>query len=168
MARTPTILGMRPADGLLLLASIALPLLIGYAGSAFNMPQIPGWYQGLVKPDLNPPSWVFGPVWTTLYVLMGIAAFRVFKRRNKASRLARRALILYGIHLLVNLAWSIVFFGSQDPESAVAVIVLLWSMIVSLVLHFSRIDNWAALLLVPYLGWVTFATYLNISIALLN
>lgn len=159
---------MSPANGFLLLASIALPLLIGYVGSAFTMPQIPGWYADLLKPTLNPPSWVFGPVWTTLYVLMGIAAFRVFKKRAKAPKLAKKALGLYAVHLFVNLSWSLVFFAGQDPESAIAVILLLWAMIITLVLWFSRIDKWAALMLVPYLAWVTFATYLNISIAVLN
>ena len=168
MATTPTVFGMRPKDGFLLIAAIALPLIIGYIGSAFTMPNVEGWYDGLVKPALNPPSSVFGPVWTTLYVLMGIASFRVFKARAKAPKLARKALILYGIHLLVNLSWSLVFFGGQDPEGAVAVIVLLLAMIVSLFLLFSRIDRWAGALLVPYFFWVSFATYLNVSIAALN
>lgn len=168
MANSPTVLGMRPKDGFLLIALIALPLLIGYVGSMFTMPQIPGWYDQLVKPALNPPSAVFGPVWTTLYVLMGIASFRVFKARHKAPKLARKALVLYGIHLLVNLSWSLVFFGGQDPESAVAVIVLLLAMIVSMFLLFSRLDRWAGALLVPYFFWVSFATYLNVSIAALN
>jgi tryptophan-rich sensory protein len=166
--RKTTILGLTKANGLLLIAFMLAPLLIGYVGSAFTMPQIPGWYAELVKPALNPPSFVFGPVWTTLYLLMGIAAFRIFKKRDAHPQLARRALILYGVHLFVNLAWSLVFFGGQDPEMAVAVIALLWAMIVSLVLLFSRIDKPAALLLLPYLLWVSFASYLNIAIAILN
>jgi len=165
---TPRVLGMTPANGFLLIAFIAAPLLIGYVGSLATMPQIPDWYAGLTKPALNPPSWVFGPVWTTLYVLMGIAAFRVFKKRAKAPKLARKALGLYALHLLVNLSWSLVFFAGQNPMNAVAIIFLLWAMIVSLVLFFSRIDKWAAYLLIPYLLWVTFATYLNIAIAVLN
>ena len=166
--RTTTILGLTKANGLLLLFFILAPLLIGYAGSAFTMPQIPGWYAELVKPALNPPSFVFGPVWTTLYVLMGIAAFRVFKKRGVRPAIARTALILYVVHLFVNLAWSLAFFAGQSPDGAVAVIAVLWAMIVSLVFLFSRIDTWAAMLLIPYLLWVSFASYLNIAIALLN
>lgn len=163
---TPTILGMRPLHGFALLGAIALPLLIGYLGSSFTMEAIPTWYAGLVKPLLNPPSWVFGPVWTTLYVLMGIASFLVFRAFPQKG--TTTALVVYKVHLLVNLAWSIVFFGMRNPEGAIAVIALLWLMIVWLTWSFYRLNRWAAYLLVPYLLWVSFATYLNVSIALLN
>ena len=153
---------------LLLAAFIAAPLLIGFVGSVFTTPQIPGWYAGLIKPDLNPPSWIFGPVWTTLYILMGIASYRVYLKRAKFPKLTVRAFSLYAVHLLVNLSWSLVFFAAQSPMGAVWMIGLLWVMIVALIGMFARIDKLAALLLVPYLAWVTFATYLNISIALIN
>lgn len=153
---------------LLLAVFVAVPLSIGFLGSIVTMPIIDGWYSGLVKPALNPPSFIFGPVWTTLYVLMGIASYRVFRKRAVNKTVAWKALGLYGVHLLVNLSWSFVFFGGQNPEGAVAVIILLLAMILVLMLLFSRIDKWAAFLLVPYLAWVSFATYLNTSIAQLN
>ena len=160
--------GMDPKYGFLLLASVGIALLAGNIGSLFTMPAIPGWYADLVKPLLNPPSWVFGPVWTLLYILMGIAAFRVFIHRTKSPRIATKALLLYGVHLVVNTSWSVVFFGGQNPEGAVGVIILLWLMIVLMTLMFMRVDRLAALLMLPYLVWVTFATYLNVAIALLN
>ena len=153
---------------LLLIGSVALALWIGFIGSFFTMSAIPGWYAGLVKPALNPPSYVFGPVWTVLYVFMGIAAFRVYLKRAKAPLLARKALALYGAHLLVNLSWSLIFFGGKNIEAALAVIVLLAAMIAVLMLFFSRIDKTAGLLMAPYLFWVIFATYLNASILMLN
>lgn len=151
---------------LIFLVAIALPLAAGFLGSGATMPAIPGWYAGLVKPLLNPPSFVFAPVWTLLYVLMGIASYRIYIKRNVAG--AVPALLVYGAHLLVNLAWSLVFFGAQNIEAGVMVIIALWLMIVSLIVMFSRIDKIAGWLLVPYLLWVTFATYLNVSIAFLN
>lgn len=153
---------------LILILAIALPLIAGFAGSLFTTPQIPGWYEGLVKPFLNPPSWIFAPVWTLLYVLMGYASYLVYKNRNINKNLANKALGLYAVHLLANLSWSLVFFGGQNPDMALAIIALLWAMIVVLALLFSRINKRAALLLVPYLFWVTFATYLNASIVFLN
>ena len=167
MSRT-SIFGMQPKNGALLLVFVFSALLVGYIGSYFTTPYIPTWYASLIKPELMPPSFVFGPVWSVLYVLMGIAAFRVYLKRKKAPKLASRALLLYGVHLLVNLAWSIVFFAGQNPNGAVAVIALLWSMIIAMVLMFSRIDKPASYLLIPYLAWVTFATYLNVSISMLN
>lgn len=149
-----------------LLLSIALPLSIGFAGSIAVMPMIAGWYAGLLKPALNPPAFVFGPVWTLLYVLMGIAAYRIFRKRDQKGAIP--ALILYGVHLIVNFAWSFVFFGSQSVIGGVAVIAVLWIMIVALVVLFFRIDRTAGYLLLPYLAWVSFAAYLNVSIALLN
>ena len=152
----------------LLLLSVLVPLGIGFLGSFATMPAIPGWYAELVKPALNPPSYVFGPVWTLLYVFMGIAAFRVYQARQKNITLATKVLSLYGVHLLVNLSWSLVFFGGQNPEAALAVIALLLAMVAVLTLLFSKVDKMAGLLFVPYLAWVSFATYLNASIMQLN
>lgn len=165
---TGKVLGLQPAHGFVLLASILLALTAGYIGSAFTLPSIPAWYAALEKPVLTPASWVFGPVWTTLYIFMGIAAFRIFLKRARNSRLATKALILYGAHLLVNTTWSIVFFGGKNPEAGVAAIVLLLGMVAVLTLWFARVDRFAAYLMVPYLVWVSFATYLNVAIALLN
>jgi tryptophan-rich sensory protein len=139
----------------------------GIIGSVFTMNSIPTWYVSLVKPALNPPSWVFGPVWTLLYALMGVAAFIVWKKA-RSERRGNQALWIFGFQLLLNAAWSIVFFGLQDPELALVVIALLWASIVWSMVAFHRISKTAAWLLLPYLLWVSFASYLNYSIWLLN
>lgn len=149
-----------------LVVSLALPLLIGFIGSTFTMPEIGSWYAGLAKPLLNPPSWVFGPVWTTLYLLMGFASFLVLREFPKKGSVS--ALLVYKVHLLVNLLWSVVFFAFNNPDGAVLVILVLLAMVGYLIYAFGKISKHAAYLLVPYLLWVSFATYLNISIALLN
>lgn len=126
--------------------------------------EMPGaWYAALKKPALNPPSWVFGPVWTLLYTLMSIAAWLVWQRVG-----FKNPLVLYFIQLALNAAWTPIFFGAHALGPALAVIAALWVMIFVTLLNFRRVSHAAGWLLVPYLGWVTFATYLNWSLWRLN
>ena len=136
-------------------------------GSLFTVSAITGWYTTLIKAELNPPNWLFGPVWTVLYTFMAIAAWRIYEKR-KSNPKADRLLLVYALHLAVNAFWSVAFFGFHSPMLALMVIVLLWLMIVYLTVGFYRIDRAAGLLFLPYLAWVSFATYLNLSIVLLN
>lgn len=141
--------------------------LAGIVGSFFTISAIPTWYAGLVKPALNPPSWVFGPVWTILYALMGIAVFLVLKRgwRKKEVKVA---LSLFAAQLLVNAIWSILFFGMRNPLYALIDILVLWTLVLITTFAFYRISKPAAYLLLPYVCWVSFATYLNYRIYALN
>jgi benzodiazapine receptor len=124
------------------------------------------WYRSLVKPPWNPPSWVFGPVWTTLYALMAVAAWRIWKRGGFDAN--RPALRLFLLQLLFNFAWSFVFFKFQRIDLALVEIGCLWILIVLTIRAFARIDKPAAWLLVPYLAWVTYAATLNAAIYMLN
>lgn len=150
-----------------LIVAIGASLSAGIIGSLFTAPAIPGWYAGLVKPALNPPSWIFGPVWTTLYVLMGIAAFLVWKS-GWGRKEVRTALGVFGLQLLLNASWSVVFFGLQSPGWALVNIVALWFAIVWTMVLFYTISRPATYLLVPYILWVSFATYLNYALWILN
>ena len=150
-----------------LVIAIAVSEAAGIIGSVFTISAIPTWYAGLVKPAFNPPSWVFGPAWTTLYALMGIAAFLVWKNGWERKDI-KMALGVFGIQLFLNAAWSIIFFGLQSPGWALVDIVLLWLAIVWTIVVFYKISKPAAYLLVPYLLWVSFASYLNYSIWVLN
>lgn len=139
----------------------------GFVGSIFTAPSIPNWYASLAKPALNPPSWVFGPVWTILYLLMGISVFLIWRESKKNEHL-KSALILFGIQLALNAIWSPLFFGVQNPGVAFIVIIAMWTAILLTILSFIKINRLAAYLLIPYLIWVTFASYLNIGIWFLN
>ena len=141
--------------------------LAGVIGSLFTISAIPTWYATLAKPALNPPSWIFGPVWTTLYLLMGIAAFLVW-RKGLDRKDVRKALGVFLIQLALNAIWSIIFFGLHSPFAALIDIVLMWLAIVWTMTLFYRISKPATWLLVPYILWVSFATYLNYSIWILN
>lgn len=127
---------------------------------------IEAWYPTLVHPSFTPPNWLFGPVWTLLYWLMGIAAGLVWSRQNNAA--VRGALVLYGGQLLLNASWTLVFFGLHAPLAALVVIVALLALIVMTAQAFFRINRTAGWLLVPYLLWVSFATVLNASYVWLN
>lgn len=150
-----------------LAVAIGVSELAGVIGSFFTISAIPTWYTGLVKPALNPPSWVFGPVWTILYALMGIAAFLVWKNGWERKDV-KIALGVFGIQLFLNAIWSIIFFGLQSSDWALVDIVLLWFAIVWTMVVFYKISKPAAWLLAPYLLWVSFASYLNYSIWILN
>ncbi len=150
-----------------LIIAIVVCELAGIIGSIFTASAIPNWYATLAKPALNPPSWIFGPVWTTLYALMGIAAFLVWKKGWDRTD-ARKALYVFGLQLVLNALWSIVFFGLQSPAWAFANIVLMWLAIVWTMILFYKISKPAVWLLMPYILWVSFAAYLNYSIWMLN
>jgi translocator protein len=145
-----------------LLLWLLLPLLAGAFGSQFQ----PGaWYAALDKPSWNPPSWVFGPVWTVLYIMMGVAAWLVWDRYRGA---ARTALAVFVVQVVFNGLWSYLFFGLQSPALAFAGIVILWSLIVTTLVLFWRARTVAGVLLLPYLAWVSFAAVLNFTIWQLN
>jgi benzodiazapine receptor len=150
-----------------LLASVAACQLAGALGAIFTRAAIPSWYAVLKKPWFTPPNWLFGPAWITLYLLMAIAAWRVWLKGlpNPGVRAALAAFIL---QLLLNTLWSPVFFGLRSPLAGAVVIVLLWLAILLTMVLFWNISRPAAWLLLPYLLWVTYASALNISIFLLN
>lgn len=150
-----------------LFISIAIPLLVGLVGSAVTFPAIPAWYATLTKPAFSPPNWLFGPVWTVLYILMGIAFYLVWKKGTKSEKV-RAAIWVYGIQLVVNALWSAVFFGLRSPPGGFVVIILLLVLIIAMIRQFYRVNTWAAYLLVPYLLWVAFATVLNLNVWILN
>ena len=145
---------------------VALCLGIGALGAAVTETSVETWYAGLAKPSFNPPDAVFGPVWTVLYILMGVAAWRVWRIADRD--IARGPLTLFALQLALNLGWSVVFFGLQKIGAAVATIVVLDVAILVTMLAFRTIDRVAALLMAPYLAWATFATVLNIAIWQLN
>jgi tryptophan-rich sensory protein len=152
---------------LLLAGSIVICLLTGAAGSVFTVTGPGSWYDLLTKPSFNPPNWIFGPVWTTLYILMGISLYLVLVEWKKGTDV-RIAGGLFAIQLFLNFIWSYAFFGLQSPSSAFIVIVLLWVAILATIIIFFRINRIAGYLLVPYILWVSFAGILNYSIMVLN
>lgn len=148
-----------------LLISILAPLLAGFLGSYFTTPNIPTWYASLNKPFFNPPSWLFAPVWTTLYLLMGIAFYLIWTSKSKDKF---KAIKLFIFQLVLNSLWSILFFGLQNPPLALAEIIILWIFIYVTIRSFAQINKTASYLLYPYLVWVTFASFLTFAITLLN
>jgi tryptophan-rich sensory protein len=154
-------------NSLKLILAIVIYELVGVIGSVFTTPNISGWYSGLTRPALNPPSWVFGPVWTILFALMGIAAYLVWKK-GLDDRHVRAALGIFFAQLVLNVIWSLIFFGNQNPGGALIEIVFLWLAIVATIIAFAKVSKPAAWLLLPYILWVSFAIYLNYSIWQLN
>jgi len=138
----------------------------GAVGSWFTTPALDGWYADLRKPAWNPPNWIFAPVWSALYLLMAVAAWLVWRRAG--LRTAGRALGLFSVQLILNVAWSGVFFGLRSPAAALVEIVLLWVAIAATIAAFSRASSVASWIMVPYLAWVTFAGALNLAIWRLN
>jgi benzodiazapine receptor len=149
-----------------LVISFVIAFAAGYIGTLFAAPAIDTWYASLAKPALNPPNWVFAPAWSLLYACMALAAWRVWERRTDPR--AQRALSVYGAQLIFNTLWSIVFFGLQSPLGAALVIIVLLALIACTAVLFYRIDAKAGYLFIPYIAWVLFATYLNISILIIN
>ena len=147
-----------------LLISLALPILAGGLGTIFTMDAVQNWYPTLIKPTFSPPTWLFGPVWTLLYILMGIACYRIWSK-VKANHFP---MTIFWSQLALNAIWSPLFFGLHSPLLGLIDIAILWLMIVITIISFWRIDKTASLLLWPYLAWVSFATTLNTAIYLLN
>lgn len=145
--------------------SLIIPQLAGASGALFTLTSLGSWYQTLQKPAFNPPGWLFGPVWTILYLLMGIACFLIWKSDHPQKR---NLLTLYFVQLGLNSLWSPAFFGMQSPFFGLLVIIPLLFLIVVCVTKFKQVSPWATRLMVPYLIWVIFATVLNASIWWLN
>ena len=156
-----------PATAGLLLVCIAIPLLAGATGSVFTMEAVPTWYATLQKPSFAPPAWVFGPVWTTLFILMGIALFVVVKD-GTGTVPVRHAVAFFATQILVNTLWSFVFFGLRSPLLGLIDILLLVVLIAGTMVTFYRVSKPAAWLLAPYLCWVSFATAVNAAVWVLN
>jgi tryptophan-rich sensory protein len=156
-----------PRSPVLLIICIAVPLLAGVAGSLATISSIPTWYASLIKPLLTPPDWVFGPVWTTLYILMGIALYLVVREGIENKRV-KQGMIVFAAQLIVNILWSIVFFGLQSPLYGLVTILALIVLVLTTIYYFYPVSPIAAWLLVPYIAWVCIATYLNAMILVLN
>ena len=150
-----------------LIVSIIACEAAGGIGSVFTVSSIPTWYAALEKPPFTPPNSVFGPVWITLYLLMAIAVFLIW-RRGLDEKGVLPAFILFWVQLTFNVLWSVVFFGFQSPFGGVIVIIILWLLILFTIIKFFRISGVAGALLIPYIVWVSIASYLNIGILVLN
>jgi benzodiazapine receptor len=150
-----------------LVISILACFAAGGIGSIFTFKVIPIWYAGLKKPRYTPPNWVFGPIWTTLYILMGISVFLVWQK-GLATNGAMLAFTLFWIQLAFNAFWSIIFFGMKSKGGGVIIIIVLWLLILATIITSFQVSGWAVALLIPYIVWVSIASYLNIGVWLLN
>ena len=150
-----------------LLASIIVCHTAGFIGSIFTTPAIPDWYTGLTKPIFNPPNWIFFPVWITLFLLMGISLYLVWSGGLEDEKV-KQAVIIFAVQLLLNIAWSLLFFGLKSPFLAFLEIIILWIVILINIVQFYSISKTAGLLLLPYILWVSFAAILNFFIFTLN
>lgn len=144
-----------------------MPLLVGAVAGLFTSSGVNGWYAVANKPSFNPPNWVFAPVWTGLYILMGIAFYLIWKA-DATKTVKQAAIILFVAQLVFNFFWSFIFFQLQQPGWAFAEIILMWVLILFTIIWFGKISTTAAWLLVPYISWVSFATVLNYAIWRLN
>jgi benzodiazapine receptor len=150
-----------------LLIAIVGCLGIGSIGGIFTTPAIPTWYAFLNKPFFSPPNWIFGPVWTILYILMGISLFLIWQKGVK-NKNVREALVIFAIQFALNAIWSPIFFGARNLFLALIVIVFMWIYILKTILAFGKINKTASYLLYPYIAWVSFASILNFSVWILN
>lgn len=151
-----------------ILTVVVTCLVVGYFSGMVTRSAIITWYPTLVKPSFNPPNWVFAPVWSTLYIMIGIAAGLVWDRIESNTTLVKKALVVFAIQLALNALWSYLFFGLHNPMLAGIEIVLLWLMILETYTQFYKINKIAGYLFLPYLAWVSFAMVLNASIWWLN
>lgn len=149
-----------------LFISLVATIGIGSLGGIFTIAEIPTWYAGLNKPSFNPPNWLFGPVWTSLYTMMGIAFYLIWKQPATDSR--KKAIQLFIIQFVLNFFWSIIFFSLHAIAAALIEIIVMWVFILLTILQFSKLSKTAAWLMVPYIAWVSFATLLTASIWKLN
>ena len=157
---------MNKSQILKLIVSLLLPLGLGALASLFTSEAVPEWYETLNRPSFNPPNWLFGPVWTILYILMGISLFLIWKQSANKER--NLAIVVFLLQLALNFAWSFIFFSFNMIGFALIEIILLWISIIVMLVLFYRIKPMAAYINIPYLIWVTFATILNASFYLLN
>lgn len=141
--------------------------LVGLLGTPFTISAIPTWYANLNKPFFAPPNWLFGPVWTLLYFLMGVSLYLIWKQGLEKKKV-KTAVIYFLAQLGLNFVWSPIFFGLRAPLIALIIITAMWVLIVITIKIFYPLSKWAAYLLVPYLLWVSFALLLNAAITLLN
>jgi tryptophan-rich sensory protein len=173
-----------------LLTSIIICELAGVLGSIFTIPKIGAWYKTLNKPNFNPPNWIFGPVWTTLFLLMGVSLYLVWIKKwepkNKIFSSGKKAwnawsekffsgeweklniILIFVFQLILNILWSVIFFGMQSPGAAFFVLLMLWFAILYTIINFYRVSKIAAYLLLPYILWVSFAGILNCFLWILN
>lgn len=149
------------------ITSILVCEAVGLLATPFTISSIKTWYSTLNKPSFSPPNWVFGPVWTILYFMMGVSVYLIWIKEMKNKKV-KVALIYFSIQLFLNFLWSILFFGLHSPVLALIEIIILWLMIFLTALKFYKISKPAFYLLIPYLLWVNFATILNFSVAVLN
>lgn len=148
-----------------LVGLLLLNAAVAWGGSMASTAGVDGWYADAGKPAWTPPNWVFGPVWTVLYVVMAVAAWLIWRRHG--FRAARTALVLYGVQLALNAAWTPVFFGAEQLAAGLAIILALEVALVATIVAFHRLTPWVAWLLGPYLAWVLYATTLNAGVAAL-
>jgi benzodiazapine receptor len=158
---------MSTADIVKLIVSIVACEGAGGIGSVFTRKAISTWYTALRKPAFTPPNYVFGPVWLTLYALMGVAVFLVW-REGLAQEGVTIAFIVFWVQLVLNILWSAIFFGRKSPLGGIVIILLLWAAILLTIIRFFAVSNVAGGLLIPYLVWVSIAANLNVRIWLLN
>lgn len=158
---------MRKKDLLKLIISLIVCQLAGVIGSLFTSPSIPTWYASLEKPSFNPPNWVFSPVWITLFVLMGISLFLLW-RNGLEDQKVRIAILFFAVQLVLNVCWSAIFFGLKSPFFALIEIIFLWIAILLTILNSYKVSKAAGVLLIPYILWVSFAAVLNFSLWSLN
>ncbi|MDE3251283.1 MAG: tryptophan-rich sensory protein [Bacteroidota bacterium] len=149
-----------------LAVSVLLTVALGSLGGLFTIREIPVWYAGLQKPSFNPPNWIFGPVWTLLYFLMGVSFYLIWKEHK--SSLRNKAMVWFGVQFLLNFCWSMIFFHFHQTGWALVEIGCMWVAILITILQFGKISSLAAWLLVPYISWVSFASILNYAIWQLN
>ncbi|MFH1306111.1 MAG: TspO/MBR family protein [Candidatus Micrarchaeota archaeon] len=150
-----------------LVAAILICQLAGIIGSIFSAAAIPEWYFYLVKPAFTPPNWLFAPVWIVLYTLMGIATYLVYEKGVKKKKV-KQTLKIFGGQLVLNALWSVLFFGLRNPFYALICILILWLAIMWTMFRFYEVDRKAGYMLIPYIWWVSFASYLNFEIWMLN
>jgi benzodiazapine receptor len=157
---------MKPTDILKLVTSVILCQIAGFLGSLFTTPAISTWYATLRKPFFTPPNWIFSPVWISLFILMGISLFFVWRRQGHPQ--FKKALIFFFVQLILNVLWSLAFFGLRLPLLGFIDIILLWIAILLTIQNFLKVSKFAGVLLLPYLLWVSFATLLNFSLWIQN
>ncbi|HSW92129.1 MAG TPA: TspO/MBR family protein [Candidatus Saccharimonadales bacterium] len=149
-----------------LVVSLVVPFAAATVGTIATIPNIPTWYAALEKPFFNPPNWLFGPVWTLLYTLIGISLYLIWTQKSTLSK--KTAYIVFVIQMVLNALWSVVFFGLHQVWPGFIIIILLLASILAMIVLFRRFSHTASYILVPYAAWVTFAACLNLAIAILN